>query len=52
MTRIDLLEGEIKHYLNLGLTVIRLKPCCKKPTVRWRTDWNLEIEQLQAEDSN
>jgi hypothetical protein len=52
MTRIDLLEGEIKHYLNLGLTVIRLKPCYKKLFVRWRTDWNLRIEQLQAEGSN
>ena len=47
MTRIDLLEGEIKHYLNLGLTVIRLKHRSKKPIVRWRTDWNLRIEQLQ-----
>lgn len=52
MTRIDLLEGEIKHYLNLGLRVIRLKPRSKKPIVRWRTDWNLRIEQLKPEGSN
>jgi hypothetical protein len=52
MTRIDLLEGEVKHYLDLGLRVILLKPRSKKPIVRWRTDWNLRIEQLKPEGSN
>ena len=48
MTRIDLLEGEIKHYLNLGLTVIPLKLRSKKPLVRWGSGWNPSIDQLHS----
>jgi len=48
MTRIDLLESEIKKHLNLGLTVIPLRCRSKKPLVRWGSGWRPTTEQLQS----
>jgi len=43
-----ILHDEIKHYLNLGLTIIPLKFRSKRPLVRWANSWNPSIEQLQS----